>query len=500
MRNFPVKNLYYIIGSIFLLVYTVLVEGIVSGGNNIIHTVNISMLIVVLPAYIWLLSTTYNVKKKVGFFFIFLILSIIFYYGQFLLICFGQAAKLRDEYVSLLCGRLTDSVVIRTLFAQIKCLVAVHIGFLFVIREDIFDNEIISDIETTSGDIIIPYGFHIVAVCLFLVSSIMVFIMLFYNMTLGAYMTVRGEESSIYTFRSGNPMFYVSYISQWFLPSYYMLLLYNAINKRRKVYNFLLLFICIYSVVYLLTGARFQLLKIALAVFLIHYYFVERITWKQLKWIILIVIVGMLLLSSMSQARQEQLSLGSLFSGINLSSIGDLIYNIFLEPANASVSLASTMQYCPSQVPHLYFESFVKVIGNILPSFINPFYKLGTTTTSSIFSPLFYRFSGTGYGSSFITEAYYYWGNFMYIVMLIYGLIIGKIEKSFSNLISNKNIFVIFMSIYMLSEMIYCVRNDVFSLGRYFVYYVILPWLLISIVNSLVSRRFYTSYKVKELN
>lgn len=499
MRDFPVKNLYYILGSIFLLVYTLLIEGIVSGENDLIHAVNISMLIVILPAYLWLLTTTYNVKKKVGFFFIFLILSIIFYYGQYLLICFGQSEKLRDEYVSLLCGRLTDSVVIRTLFAQIKCLLIVHIGSLFTIREDSYNTEIVEDEEIDSRDINIPYGYHIVALCLFLVSSVMVFIMLFYNMTLGAYMTVRGEESSIYTFSSGNPMFYVSYISQWFLPSYYMLLLYNAITKRRNEYNLLLIFICIYSVVYLLTGARFQLLKIALAVFLIHYYFVERITWKQLKWIIPIAIIGMLLLSSMSQARQEQLSIKSLFSGVNLNSIGDLVYNIFLEPANASVSLASTMQYCPSQVPHLYFESFLKVIGNILPSFINPFYKLGTTTTSSIFSPLFYRFSGTGYGSSFITEAYYYWGSFMYIIMFIYGLTIGNIEKSFSNLISNKNIFVIFMSIYMLSEMIYCVRNDVFSLGRYFTYYVFLPWLLVSIVNSLVSRRLYSNYKVKGL-
>ena len=491
MRHFPKKNLIYIIGSVFALLYTFIFEGVILSNNNFTFKVIASMNCVIFPCYLWLLITTYRSKRKIGFFFIFIILSILFYYGQFILIYFGQSAKLEADYSSLLCGRLSYENVLKALFMQMQSLLCVHIGYMLFIRDDEFNISFNSadSFEETENAVTIPYGFHTVALILFIVSGIATFITLFYNISLGAYMTVRTEESSIYTFASGSPMFYAGFLSQWFLPSFYMLLLYNAVTKNRKKYIFLLIFICFYIGIYLLTGARFQVIKIFLAVFLIHYYFVEKITWKQLKWLIPVLIIAMFILSSMSQSRHESLSVGSIFSGFTASSFVDQLYNIFLEPGSASVSLANTIEHCPSDVPHIYFVSFLKVIDNILPSFISPFNGVGRTTTSNIFSPIFYGWTGSGYGSSFVTEAYYYWGSFIYIVMLLYGCAFGKIEDSFSGFMTNENIFSSFASVLMMSELIFCVRNDVFQLGRVFVYCILIPCILVEIMNSLYSRR-----------
>lgn len=475
--------------SIILFLYSFLVEELLKNTSSIEDLIRTGMIVLILPCFVFLTMFAYKIEKRIGFILIFILLGFFFYYGQYSLIALGYYDELSRLYVSLVCGKIDFAYVISAFYVFIRSLLVLFAGYL-IVTNDIAD-VVLPNIEDDGEQIRIPTGFYSVALVFFVVSLICAFVQIGYELTLGSYINIRSIEAEVFRFSSGGILFYVAYFAKWFLPSSYMLLLYHAIKGNREKYRIVILILLLYSVLYIGTGARFQLLKIITAVFLIHNYFVRPFSKKDLRWAIPTTIIGMLAMSAISGVRGSSISMGGVFDFLKLLSPERAFYNIFNETGITSISLANTMKYCPSQISHLYFTSILKTIAMVLPSFINPWASLSNTTTSNIFSHLLYGFKTTGYGSSFVTEVYYYWGSYLYIVVFIYGLIVAKLNNSFRQIRSYKSIGKIYLTIYMLSEMIYCIRNDVYDLPRGLIYYVLIPLLLVRIIDDTARKKIH---------
>lgn len=445
-------------------------------------TLAFGFLLLIIPCYIFLLLSSYLEKKRFGFMFLFLLLTLFFYYGQYFVIVAGFREELSKKYVSLICGRIEEVYVIKAFFVHIRAMLMLYIGY--EVRTKPMEKEQKRKLNPPKTIISVPYAFSAVATAIFVVSAICEFVVLIRNISIGNYLLLRSIDSETYRFSSGNIMFYFGYFSKWFLPSSYMLLLKHAICGEKKRYRVMIVVMFVYMFLYIQTGARFAILKVLTAMFIIHNQYVHKINKKDLRWLIPVGVVGMILFSVLSDIRMNGVSVEGITTALQKASPDYILYDILSESGATAISLANTLQYCPSLIPHKYFEFFIKMFANVLPSFLNPFYDISMATTSSVFSPLLYGYTGSGYGSSFITEVYYYWGLFLYPVLLLYGLIMGKIDSVFHSMGKMTNIVSVFSTIFLFSEMIYWVRNDVFEIARSYLYCVVLPLILVNLLSA----------------
>lgn len=471
--------------NLFLLLYTYIFEVFVGAINaqKTDHVVTVVMLGMVIPMYVCILSTSRKANNNgISFIYIIYILSVLFYFGQYVLIMIGCSDRLQGEYVSLLCGRVERQYIIKGMYVLSRSLLFLNLGYLVFLKKPRFNIEKKNEEQISANCIEFYSGYALIARLLFIFSSIGMAISLAYDISVGSYGLRRMTETSVYTFSSGNPLFYAKYISQWFLPSIYMLMIYE-VNKSKKKYRLLLGVLLVYSALYLISGSRFEIIKIVCAVVLLHTTFVNTIRVKDIiKYSPLVIVFGVVL-SGISAVRSSSFTASSLAQYLITTGFKDLLYNILSETGLTAVSLSNTLQHCPSEVPHYYFMSLLKAFCSILPSFINPMYSEVTKSVSNVFSPYIFGSVRSGYGSAFVTEAYYYWGNMMYVVIMLYGCIIAEMKSVAEGVINKKNAYAIFSVIYMYSEMMYCIRTDVIGLFRTFVYCVILPYALMYIVG-----------------
>lgn len=119
-----------------------------------------------------------------------------------------------------------------------------------------------------------------------------------------------------------------------------------------------------------------------------------------------------------------------------------------------------------------------------LPSFMRfDFFETYNLVVSATFSPLYYNTNLIGYGSSFITEAYYNFGYLMFPFMILMGALFGKLENLLIKAKVTRNAPLFFLITYVLSELIYIVRNDIYAIPRFVIFYAIVPLVLYKCLN-----------------
>ena len=482
-----------IVTLIVLVAYSLFIEKML---RDFDYSKNITLgfFLLVIPAYFYIIYNSFQHHKPIGFISIFLILSIYFYYGQYIVTLTDYSDVLYQKYISLNNGKIDNKCVIRAYYMLFRSLLVLYLGY-YVYRymknsRSEGQNDLKDDIE-----IIIPRKYETISLIIFTISSICEFVVLARNATMGNYLELRAVDSEIYRFSSGNILFYFGYFSKWFLPSSMMLLILYALKKDKKYYM-ILLALSVFTILYVRTGARYMIVKMLFSCFIIHHYFYRRFTKRDFVVIVAFLLFTIPLMQILTVARAVgPVSIESISAETkNISS--DLFFEI-LSTGGASISLANTLQYCPSLVDHQYFVFFYKMFANVLPTFLNPIRELSMTTTSSIFSPLLYNYEGNGYGSSFITEAYYSWGKYMYIYVFFFGFLLGYLQSKLDFNRKTMHIFGIFSSILLFSDFIYALRNDVFETFRSYLYCVVFPLFLITILSDRESYIINTKTSIK---
>lgn len=490
-RGISKSSLFVILISLLLISYNMLIWMFV---GNISLALNQKIIIllfsVIIPSYIFILVTSYKYSGLARFYFIFTILTIFFYYGQHILVVIDYEYLLSQKH-TILDNRISDQSILNASLLIIESLLIIHIGYFFGLKQK--KSEIIA-IEHTAKEKEKPIEkvqktFKFIAWTLFIVSSIAMLVKLSYLIELNqmyGYLERRTLESTDeYISGLGN---FALYLSEWFFPSIYMLFIFNTTKFKNKWMYFI---IAGFSGLYLMSGSRFLLLKLGMGIFLIQFVWIKPLTKKSVMKIIFLALVAVFVLKTTTYLRSISYADISDITTIISGLLNDgLISGILWETGITFTSVSNILDKCPSVVPHFGGKSYLGSILLFLPSFMRfGFFDEYNLSVSAMFSPLYYNTDLIGYGSSFIAEAYYNFGYFMLLIMLLMGHLFAKLENKLHKAKITQNAPMFFLITYILSELIYIVRNDLYSIPRSIIFYAIIPLVLYKILNILFSKK-----------
>ena len=434
------------------------------------------MTIFALGIYSWIIcSSPARINGKINLYRVFVFLTIPFYFGGQILILLGYSKRLGLERYSIIDGRISTMISVDAMQYILIALLCMHIGYLI--------NQPNKEVSYKSSHIEsnerLIKGIDFVSTVLLIVTFVPTIARLIYDVisarTFGhlAAFNMRNEESYL------GIWFLFTYIQGWFLPACYMKLI---AGKNRKIVYALL---AIYCVLYLLSGSRFQILLIIFTVFMIETYWNERriqgrklLKYGLLLWLLVVV------LRSVSYTRDltgSGLSLQSVFNVLG----GDVIYETLYETSTTFTSVANTIKYCPSYISYNYGKSILGSIIYVLPAFLRPSIINDIVLhISAELSPLYYGFTGAGYGSAFVTEAYFNFGYYAYVVLIVFGGLVGALIKRIIHCAGKKDAFNFIVSMYIMSELAWGIRADLYLVPRHVVYYVIIPLVIARVFSN----------------
>ncbi len=261
-----------------------------------------------------------------------------------------------------------------------------------------------------------------------------------------------------------------------------LLILYLFEKKHRKI---LWIIIIGYVVMQILGGSRLGVFRLAITLLVISDLYRKEIDKKRWMGIILGVVGASFVLSLVSSVRSHIFVTNNVEELI-VSASEELVENNFLvssvlEMGNTQIVNTLVYNTCPEIIDYHYGMSLVKMIWGIIPNFIGNAYQayVGVAIT---FKPLYTR-TTAGMGASFISEGYWNYGYGSVIYFLLFGMFYAFLVEQFRKACNNERIQAthLFMTVYLLYYFVFLVRGESLSLGRNFVYYVLVPVLLCKI-------------------
>lgn len=414
-----------------------------------------------------------KVNNHFNLYLIFMSLTIPFYWGGQLLVLLGFYEKLSFERYSLVDGRIENEYIIQAMQFVLISLLIIHLSYLFFTF--ISHKHDFSFIKHESNPLFRKKLYKISSVILAVVL-IPTFARLTYDVIMARVyghlvsFTMRGEEEYL-------GIWYVfSYLSGWFLPVSYLVLI---TSDKKKIDFFIYFLLLMYCVLYLLCGSRYQIIEVVVAVAIILFYVKNvRLNSKKILAVLVFVITLLIILRSVSYTRDSTgsgLSLQSVFDVIS----GGFLYETLFETSTTFVSIANLFKYCPSY--YLDFNYGLSIVGSLfymLPAFLRPDVDI-ILHISPILSPLYHGYTESGYGSSFLTEAYFNYSYFAYFFLFIFGFVLFLIVDCINNITNKKcNYFLIGISVYLFTQLVWGIRSDLYLIPRHLLYYIVLPCLM----------------------
>jgi hypothetical protein len=432
------------------------------------------MTILATGVYAWLIgSSPSRIDEKINLYRVFILLTIPFYFGGQILILLGYSERLGMERYSLIDGRISTAISVDAMQYILLALLFFHIGYLLN-EPNLYENMK----RSINYNEKVIRGINLVASVILVVTIGPSIARLLYDLVLArtyghlAALHIRSEENYM------GMWFIFSYIQGWFLPACYMKLI---VGKNRILINLLL---AIYCILYLMSGSRFQILLILFSVFIIEVYWNNRkINSRAIIKNLLFVWILIIVLRSVSYTRDLT------GSGLSFESVMDVIgggvlYETLFETSTTFTSVANILKYCPEVLPFNYGKSILGSLIYVLPSYIRPsIINEIVLHISSVLSPLYYGFKGAGYGSAFVTEAYYNFGYYAYIALMIFGFAVGALIKKIIHCAKAKDAYMFILSMYIMSELVWGIRADLYLVPRHVVYYILIPLLIARLIS-----------------
>lgn len=442
-------------------------------------------IIFVFFSYYCIFRVLWKTYQTINFIFIFILLSIPFAYGQHLVALFDSNYFFRFQTSHILDGRLQDSSIINATYFIIVFLILLTVGY--ILSNTYYKEQVIVNKSgLMAGNSIVIF----ISLIFLLISIYPAFkeVIAQYNLSRQfSYLVRRQLESQENYYELLGVGAREIYLGKWFLPSIYMLLLtFHEIKKRILPYSILL----VYSAIYMLTGSRFTLLKIILVVFLIEYIWHKSITFRQIKYFAIVLLLPLVVLFSIfTNLRGDSgVTIEDFFTNASLYINGSPLSATLWETGITFTSVSNVIDKVPTVVPFFIGKSYLGAILICLPAFLRfGFTDNNVFTISSTFSPLYYGTKGFGYGSSIYAEQYYNFGYFAFFVAFLLGIIVGKLEKKMFLYQKQRSSSQFLLIIFILGELIYSVRNDLYAIPRTVLISVGIPLMVIWSVKSLLS-------------
>ena len=426
-----------------------------------------------LLVYLFIFISSYKYQRKINVYTVLILLTIPFYLGDQLSIVLGYENKMLEEYRSILDGVISNRSIFMAMFLIMWSLLFLHVGYLLTYKPRSAVKTIEQNaFEGNRAGKIVGWLFLIVTLIPALITRIYDVYM---TITLG-HLAYRLEAPST------GFIYYMSYFADWFVPSSFILLIFstNRIEKRIATGAILL-----YCLLYLLSGNRMDIFGYVVALVCVYIYrFRSKITKKK---VFLATFFGLFTIFVFEIVGYSRNAAGgiSMFSLDNILSVisEGLIYSVFRTTGNTFTSVSNTIQCVPALESFNYGKSILGSLVYVFPSVLrgNSLDNI-VTHISALLSPYYYGWNVSGYGSSFITEAFFNYGYFSIFIVCIYGMIIGKIVSNIENGAGNRP-FLFYFSIFMLIEITMGIRNDLYFIPRHIVLYVAVPYIFYSLLS-----------------
>ncbi len=440
-------------------------------------------LLFMVSAYVYLFVSCFALNRGVGFMVPFLLLSVLFNFGQHFVVVFHE--EFFDTQNLYFINLIPPDIILRSSFFIIRCLSILMIGYAITTKIELGIYERIPILENKPLIRAENKWFDRIGWSLFIVSVIPAFYRVFFDLSLNqsiGYLERRSVEIGIYK-STGGFIAITDIIAPFFFPALYMLM----IGSRKKWQLWLLYgIVAFYTIIMVQTGTRYKLFIFAMALYLIRYIWHVRLRRRTVAMILVCVFLALFLLPVISDFRNTVGMTGSdyLKAAMNID-FANMLYRGLWESGITFIAIANVIKNCPSVIPYSWGSSVIASILATLPSFLRGHYLDVTEfRIGALFSPLYFDVA-VGHGSSFIAEAYYNFGPFSSLVILLYGILLGFAENAMrkAKLYRNKAMF--FVIVLLLGELTYGVRSDLYHILRTVVYYGVVPIVLVKGLTNL---------------
>ena len=475
---------FQLLGSIIFIVLTIIVREIFSYYDSDIQVAISINCIWALIVYLWLIFCCSKVTTSpVSLYSLLILFSFLFYFGQHFVVLMGKSDYLIAYYRSILDGRIPPETRVFAGYYILIILLVLNIGI--VLGRTTAKRH---PVKRRADPSLYDSCTKMVAWAIFIAVTVPTL----YKYYIDATNTiVYGYSDTMEAAADASGLYKVCYfLSYYFLPSVYLLLISYAKSPKK---TFVIFVYFVFSIIYLMTGSRFRIFESIVAILLIYNYKIKLI---EKRGLILAVFLGFIILFAFSVIREvrDSSALLVLNPSVAVSEITKgvleegVLTGALMETGSTFQIIENVLYHCPSVVPYSYGFSFVGAILIALPSFLRGDFEAAQVSVSSIFSPEYISDMNIGMGSSFIAEAYYNFGYFSVVFVLLFGLFIGRLLVMPERLHSSGSNFDFFKFAYLSSLICFSIRTDLVSYLRYYIYYVLLIqfaiWILYSSILS----------------
>lgn len=423
-------------------------------------------------------------ENKLNFYTLFLLFTLIFYFGQFILFFLGVPMESGRTIVD---GLLPYDNIINTGKFIILFMVILHIGVLFstmnINKYNVFMNKLDRG-ENFNNQ---TKYFKLVAYLLFLISIIPSFIILIGNIRI----TLTAGYGAIFSsdlYQSGGFDSILRFIAQFTIPSFLMLIILLKGNKSIKI---LYLILGSYLLLYFVSGSRLSGVLVLSTILLIIHYWYRPINTKAAFKLGVMAFLILAILSSISEVRN---SLYISNDSINLFTetfknviVSNPIFLAMEEGGYTFLATATVLTYSPSQVAHYYGMSYINSIAMLVPNLFWDVHPAAGINTDITFKHFLTNYGGIG--SSFIAEAYWNFGKYALFLAVIFGILIGLLTNLMAKFSAQKNIVKFYLIIYIAQFTLFYVRSDTVNFWRNFIYFGVIPIVISYLLSELFGKK-----------
>ncbi|MCD7885915.1 MAG: O-antigen polysaccharide polymerase Wzy family protein [Lachnospiraceae bacterium] len=436
---------------------------------NIIFFYSTFLYVVIITT--WLI----NCDDKLNYFTIILILSYVYYFGQYLINYFGF--DFASQYT--IKNTYSNTEINQTALYILLNIVTLHIGVL------VFNGREPSTKKRSSLNRRDAGAFSMVVAVLLPISFVCEVLILVFKIRLNV---VYGYSIALNTTYNGagSLSYIVNFISTLFLPSVFAGLI---VSKGKKV-NFLVwLIFLIYMILYFMSGSRYEVATALAGILLLYHFYYKKIKWKSMLLLAGCGLLFLFVFSVMSNMRRIS-NYGNtsdimVILKTALSNVGES--NFLTEVISVAgfqiLACTAIFKYCPSTQPFTYGMYYLGGIVRVIPNLFGGNNIFITDSIDTIFRQ--YLTKTYGMGSSFIMEAYYNFGWCGILVMLFYAYLIVFLCRSMQEIRNgtNQDQILMYFVFYIAATSMFWIRSDARFLLREIVYYYFGIKVLVSIVK-----------------
>lgn len=437
-------------------------------GLSVINTDDYKVVFIVMTIiHIGLLATWIKSHETVfNYFTIILLLSYLYYYGQYLLVFLN--IKMKRQYTLL--NTYTPAVINHAAVYLEVNMVVLH---MFTILFQKPANKINKEDSKVKRKHVDRNAFRYVSLLLLMVSFLCeVFLLLFkirLNLTQGYGVALNTNYTG-----AGSLSHIVNFASTLFLPALFASFV--STKGKRKLTIFVWIIYAAFIALYFLSGSRFEAVVSLAGVCLYYNCYCKKINIKKL---ILIAIMGTCVLyvcSLLSNVRiitnyGKTTSASEILAEAIRDTNEDNIFTDVISTAGMQVlTVTAVYDNCPSQIPYSYGEYYLFGILRVIPNIMG---GKNIFITDSI-DTMFRKFLTVTYGmgSSFIIEAYYNFGYAGILMMAVYGWLISYLVNYMeSKSKQEENLVMTCFVYYIAATSFFWIRSDARFLVREIVFY-----------------------------